>query len=211
MPENLPKTDKLRTLVDDGEPVCITFLESEEGMVSDKLYCELVSEARYGKVFHIKSQRCNAGDYVLGKSEIAPSDYYLQSGRYENEEASERAATNLPRIKREYGSIKIAPLSLTKEPFDVCILYLKPESVMRIIQSFAYLKGKRSLIDTIGAASVCGDCTAKPLSSGIGLSFGCKGSRKHSGYSDSEVPLGLHYDLLGQINRALKKLPDTRQ
>ncbi|MBP2031324.1 uncharacterized protein (DUF169 family) [Methanohalophilus levihalophilus] len=211
MSGKLPEMDKLCTLMDDGEPVCITFLKSSDGKASDKLYCELVSEARYGKKFHINSQRCGPGDYVLGKSEIPPSEYYLKSGRYQDEEAAENAATNLPRIERKYESIEIVPLSLTKNPFDICILYLKPESAMRIVQAFAYLKGEKNIIDTIGAASVCGDCTARPLESGIGLSFGCKGSRKHSFYPDSEVPLGLHYDLVEQINRALGKLPETRQ
>ncbi|MDK2892177.1 DUF169 domain-containing protein [Methanohalophilus sp.] len=211
MSEKMPKMENLCTLMDDGEPVCITFLETTNGTELNKLYCELVSEARYGKEFHINSQRCGAGNYVLGKSKIPPSEYYFRSGRYENIEAAKKAATNLPRIGREYGSIKIAPLSLTKVPFDVCILYLKPEFVMRIIQAFAYMEGKRSIFDTIGAASVCGDCTAKPLSIGIGLSFGCKGSRKHSGYPNSEVPLGLHYDLIEQINRALGIIPETQK
>ena len=211
MPDSFPKMDNLCTLVEEGEPVCITFLEDENGTSSSELYCELVSKARAGEVFHISSQRCGAGEYVLGKSELAPSEYYLKSGRYSSKKAAKNAATTLPRISPEYGSILIAPLSKTEKPFDVCILYLKPESVMRIIQALAYAEGERSLIDTVGAASVCGDCTARPLSEGVGLSFGCKGSRKHTGYSDSEVPLGLHYDLIEEINRVLGKLPETRQ
>ncbi len=211
MPASLPKMDYLCALVEAGEPVCISFLEDKNGTESNELYCELVSKARHGKEYHINSQRCSAGEYVLGRSKITPSDYYLRSERYASEKASKNAATTLPIISKEYESILIAPLSKTEKPFEVCIFYLKPESVMRIIQALAYIDGKRVLIDTIGAASICGDCTARPLREGIGLSFGCKGSRKHTGYSDSEVPLGLRYDLLGETNRALEKLPETRK
>jgi uncharacterized protein (DUF169 family) len=209
--DTLAEMSNLCRLMEKGEPACITFLEDKGGTDSDKLYCELIRDARYGKEFHIKSQRCRVGNYVLGKSEIIPSDYYFQNGRYIDEKTAETAAASLPRIIWEYGSIKISPLSRTDKPFDICILYVKPESAMKIIQTLAYMTGEKNLIETLGAASVCGDCTAKPLISGVGLSFGCKGSRKHSNYSDSEVPLGLHYNLLGKINRVLGIIPKTRQ
>ncbi|MPN26485.1 hypothetical protein SDC9_173910 [bioreactor metagenome] len=66
-------------------------------------------------------------------------------------------------------------------------------------------------MDTMGAASICGDCTVLALEQGIGLSFGCKGSRKHSGYKDCEVPLGISFEKIKKIEEGLSKLPDTEE
>lgn len=173
------------------------------------LFCELVQKARLGEKFRISGQSCSPGDYVLGLSEKSPAEYYLRSGRYRNKQAAEKAALSLPRLKRKFCSIVIEPLSLNEGIFDVLILFLKPERAMRVVQANAYSEGKRTLMDTMGAASICGDCTVLALEQGIGLSFGCKGSRKHSGYRDFEVPLGIAFEKIEEIEEGLSKLPET--
>ncbi|MBN2487800.1 MAG: DUF169 domain-containing protein [Methanosarcinaceae archaeon] len=195
--------------MDSGEPVCITFEDSSSGERSDLLYCELVQKARYGESFCVSVQQCPVGAYVLGISDNPPQEYYFRSGRYSNMEAASRASGSLPRVDRKYNSIRVEPLSKNKGKFDVLILYLKPESAMRIVQAHSYSDGTRVLIDTVGAASVCGDCTALPLEKGLGLSFGCKGSRKHSGYQDVEVPIGIAFELVEKIEEGLEKIPTT--
>ena len=234
------KYSELSQLMETGEPVCITF-ETEheighkvgyeiEGSVEGKaeekvadtgnekfpeksclLFCELVQKARMGKDFLVSGQSCSPGDYVLGFSEKSPAAYYLNSGRYKNSQAAENAVLSLPRLKKKFCFIRIEPLSLNKEVFDVLILFLKPEKAMRIVQASAYSEGKRSALDTMGAASICGDCTVLAYKQGMGLSFGCKGSRKHSGYEDFEVPLGLSFEKTSEIEEALSKLPKTKE
>ncbi|AKB83987.1 Protein clustered with O-phosphoseryl-tRNA(Cys) synthetase [Methanosarcina barkeri 3] len=175
------------------------------------LFCELVQKARMGEAFLISGQSCSPGDYILGFSEKSPAAYYLSSGRYKDSQAAENAALSLPRLKKKFCFIRIEPLSLNKGSFDVLILFLKPEKAMRIVQASAYSEGKRSVVDTMGAASVCGDCTVLAYRQGMGLSFGCKGSRKHSGYEDSEVPLGLSLEKAAEIELTISKLPKTRE
>jgi len=199
---------EIGTLVDDGEPVCITF-GNEKGQDSDLLYCEMVHKARYGESFIIEKQRCSAGDYVLGFTENSPADYYLRSGRYIDRPTAEKAANSLPRMGKTYSSIKIEPLSQNTGNYDILFLYLKPERVMRIIQAYAYHFAKGENINTIGAASICGDCTVQPLKNGLGLSFGCKGSRKHSYYASEEVPCGISQALIEKIEWGLKNTPST--
>jgi uncharacterized protein (DUF169 family) len=223
-----------------GEPVCITF-ETEheighevgheiEKSVEEKveervactgdekfpeksclLFCELVQKARMGEEFLISGQTCSPGDYVLGFSERSPAAYYLSSGRYKDLQAAENAALSLPRLKKSFYFIRIEPLSLNKGCFDVLILFLKPEKAMRIVQASVYSEGRRAVLDTMGAASICGDCTVLAYIQGMGLSFGCKGSRKHSGYRDFEVPLGLSFEKATEIEDILSKLPETRE
>ncbi len=224
---------ELSRLMDSGEPVCVTFEtqmtteEEIEGKEAEKktaeegnekfpekscfLFCELVQKARMGKVFRVSGQGCSPGDYVLGISEESPASYYLNSGRYRNAQAAEKAAMSLPKLEKKFSYIRIEPLSLNAGKFDVLILFLKPEKAMRIVQARAYSEGKRIAVDTMGAASICGDCTALALRQGIGLSFGCKGSRKHSGYEDFEVPLGLSFEKAAEIEKGLSKLPETKK
>ncbi|WP_406660564.1 DUF169 domain-containing protein [Methanolobus sp. ZRKC3] len=199
---------KIKALMDSGEPVCITF-GNECGQDSELLYCEIVQKASQGETFLIGKQRCSAGDYVLGVSEQSPADYYLRSGRYADRSVAERAASSLPRVEKEYRSIRIEPLSQNTGNYDILLLYLKAEAVMRIIQAYAFHFGEGLKVSTIGAASVCGDCTALPLKSGIGLSYGCKGSRKHSYYSNVEMPFGISHDLVEKIEKGVESTPNT--
>jgi len=196
------------SLMDEGEPVCINF-GNEKGNSSEQLYCELVHKARYGESFHMEDQRCSAGDYVLGRTSESPADYYLKSGRYRDRETAAKAVESLPRIRKNYRSIRFEPLSSSESIPDVLVLYLRPEKAMRIIQAYAYHFGKAPEISTIGAASICGDCTTRSLTEGLGLSFGCKGSRKHSHYRDTEIPLGISGKIIEKIEEGLEKTPET--
>nr|WP_245748032.1 DUF169 domain-containing protein [Methanolobus profundi] len=205
---NSHRYPNIEALMDEGEPVCITLCQ-DEGKTSDSLYCELIHLARHGDSFLIEDQRCRPGKFVLGVSENSPADYYLKSNRYMDKETAERAVSSLPRIQREYRSLKIEPLGMNNEKFDVLLLYLKPESAMKIIQAYAYHHGEGITSRSIGAASICGDCTARPLHEGIGISYGCKGSRKHSGYANGEVPIGIGFELLKEIEEGLNNIPAT--
>lgn len=193
-------------LMEKGKPVSILFCK-DPGAKTDLLYCELTYKARYGESFLITGQGCRVCEYIFGNTEITPEEYYLSTGRYKNRDAAKNAVSSLKRIKRKGYSIKIAPF--TGEKFDILILYLKPERAMRLIQAYAYLEGRPVKIRTGGAASICSDCTAYPQKGKLGVSLGCKGSRKHSNYGDDEVIIGIPFELAGDIDEALGKIPGT--
>lgn len=199
----------ISSLMDTGEPVCVTFDPCADGEPSELLYCELNQKARHGDSFSVSAQGCPVGAYVLGVSDDAPHEYYFKSGRYADIQTARRAANSLPRVVKTYRSIRIEPLSVNNGTFDVLILYLKPERAMRIIQAHSYASGARAVVDTLGAASVCGDCTALAQEKGLVLSFGCKGSRKHSEYGDDEVPLGIGFEFVEMIEKGLGEIPGT--
>ena len=198
--------DNITGLMEKGKPVSILFCNNP-GTESSLLYCELIQKARYGDSIIITKQGCSVCEYVFGDTENTPEEYYYNSGRYRNREATSIAVSSLKRLKRKESSIKISPYS--GEKFDILILYLKPEKAMRIIQAYAYLEGKPVEIKTGGVASVCSDCTAYPLQEKLGFSLGCKGSRKHSLYGDDEVIVGIPYKIAKDIEEALKKIPET--
>lgn len=198
--------ENITGLMEKGKPAGILFCEGK-GMKTPLLYCELTQKARFGESFVISKQGCRVCEYVFGNTENSPEDYYYNSGRYSNREAASNVVSSLKRIKKKWDSIKITPYS--GEKFDVLILYLKPEKAMRVIQAHAYLKGKTAMVDTGGVASICSDCTAYPMQGKLGLSFGCKGSRKHSKYGDDEVIVGIAFALAKDIDEALGKIPEV--
>ncbi len=193
-------------LMDKGKPISILFTE-EEGEDSDLLYCELVQKARYGESFLVKSQGCSVGAFVLGDMETSPEDYYFSSKRYGSRNAARTAVSGLCRLTKRGRSIKMTPYSGVD--FDVLLLFLKPERAMRLVQAYTYTNGSPAEIRTGGIASVCSDCTAYPMKGKLGISPGCKGSRKHSRYSDDELVVGIPFQLAGEIDAALGKIPET--
>lgn len=193
-------------LMDKGKPVSVLFTR-EEGERSSLLYCEIIQKARFGESFIIKNQGCKVGDYVLGETETSPEDYYYSTKRYKDRAAAKNAATGIHRLEKKGSSIKITPYSGMN--FDILILFLKPERAMRIVQAYAYHSGEQVKFTTGGIASVCSDCTAYPLSGKLGISLGCKGSRKHSRYGDDEVVVGIPFKLANDIEDALGKIPRT--
>ena len=194
--------------MDKGTPVSVLFTD-EEGEESPDLYCELIQRARSGESFLIKNQGCRVGAYVLGDTEITPLDYYYKSGRYASMAAARIATENLSRMKKKERSIRIAPFS--GEKFDIMLLFLKPERAMQIVQAQAYNSGEPFEMRTGGIASICSDCTVYPLKGKIGISLGCKGSRKHSKYGDDEVVVGIPFKLAKELDEALVKIPGTNE
>lgn len=189
-----------------GVPVAV-ILSNEKAEPSPLLYCELIQKARYGESFVIKNQGCKVGAFVLGEFEIAPIDYYFNSGRYASKEAARTAIDNLYRIIKKKNSIKINPYR--GEGFDIMLLFLRPDRAMRIVQANSFMTGKPLNIRTGGIASICSDCTAYPLHGNIGISLGCKGGRKHSKYGEDEVVVGIPFHLAKEIEDALGKIPGT--
>ena len=191
-------------LMDKGSPVSVLFTE-KKGEDSPILYCELIQKARHGDSFHIRVQGCKVGAYVLGETGTSPGDYYFSSGRYRNIQAAKRAVSSLHRLENRKSSMEISPYA--GGDFDILILFLKPERAVRLIQAYGFSRGDPVEIRTGGIASVCSDCTAYPMYGKPGLSLGCKGSRKHTGYSDEEVVAGIPFEIAGEIEEALGRIP----
>lgn len=192
--------------MDKGKPVSVLFVE-EEGEASSLLFCELIQRARFGGSFLVKNQGCSVGAYVLGEREKSPEDYYYKNKRYSDRNAAKHAVSNLHRLAKKARSIKISPYH--GEDFDVILLFMEPERAMRVVQAHAYREGKPVELKTGGIASVCSECTAYPTQGKLGISLGCKGSRKHSRYGEDEVVVGIPFELAYDIEDALGKIPQT--
>ncbi len=193
-------------LMSKGSPIAVLFTE-EEGESSSLLYCELIQKARYGESFLIKNQGCKVGAYVLRETEISPEDYYYDANRYRDRNAAKNAVFALHRLARRANSIKIAPYS--GGDFNILLLFLKPEAAMRLVQAYTYQRGDSVDVNIGGIASVCSECTAYPVQGKLGISPGCKGSRKHSRYANEELVVGMPFQLAVEIDTNLGRIPGT--
>jgi uncharacterized protein (DUF169 family) len=200
--------------MDHGTPVTITLNTQEDTknppMHTDQLYCQIVHQARWGKTSHITTQHCTIGKHVLGQTQpqTTLAEYYHNKKRYKTHQAAKNITQQLPTLKTTIKNIKITPYP--QKNYDLLILYLTPEKAMKLIQANSYHTGERTTINTAGVASICADCTAQPHNTQkITLSLGCKGSRKHSKYADTELIATIPKSQIKKIEEALKKIPDT--
>ena len=194
--------------MDRGYPVGVKFLPDSTAPQTDRLFCELIQQARKGETVTFSEQGCPVGAYVLGKDAPLPDNYYFSSGRYSNKEAAARAAGALPRLEEQYTSIQLFPVTENTHDFDVMLLFLTPEKATQLVQAFSYNDGRPLTFTTGGTASVCGDCTAAPANTGrLCVSLGCKGSRKHSKYGEDEMIVAIPSNLISDIREGLLAIP----
>lgn len=195
-------------LMETGSPVAVRFIQDTAPAQPDKLFCELVQDARHGNSVTFSEQGCPVGAYVLGRNTILPDDYYHASGRYKDRAAAEEAARSLPRLIHDCHSIRLSPLKKSSGKYDVLLLFLAPIRAMKLIQALSYHTGLPISFRTGSTASVCGDCTAAcENTQQLCISFGCKGSRKHSRYGDNEVVVGIPRILVAPIQEGLAAIP----
>ena len=198
----------ITALMDRGYPVGVKFLSDRPASHTEKLFCELIQQARNGETITFSEQGCPVGAYVLGRDAPRPEEYYFNSGRYSSQESAVRAAEALPRLEAPYSSIQLFPLTEDTPDFDVMLLFLSPEKATQLVQAFSYHSGRPLTFITGGTASVCGDCTAAPATNGhICISLGCKGSRKHSKYGEDELIAAIPFNLVKDIHEGLLAIP----
>jgi uncharacterized protein (DUF169 family) len=79
---------------------------------------------------------------------------------------------------------------------------------MRLVQAMSYHNGQPLVFSNSGTVSVCGECTVTPFNTKrLCLSIGCKGSRKHSRYTEDEMVIGIPRILVNDINVGLASIP----
>lgn len=201
-------TENITALMDSGYPVGVKFIQTGQASETDRLFCELVQQARHGENISFSAQGCPVGAYVLGRDAPRPDEYYFASGRYINKAAAARAAGSLPHLDTRYNFVELFPVKQDHIEFDVLLLFLNPARAMRLVQAMTYHNGQPLVFSNSGTASVCGECTVTPFNTNrLCLSIGCKGSRKHSKYTEDKMVVGIPHILVNDINEGLAFIP----
>lgn len=194
--------------MDSGYPVGVKFTQTGPAPKTDKLFCELVQQARHSETISFSAQGCPVGAYVLGRDSPQPDEYYFSSGRYINKAAAAQAAGSLPHLDTQFNFVKLFPVKQDQVEFDVMLMFLNPARAMRLVQAMSYHNGHPLVFSNSGTVSVCGECTVTPYNTKrLCLSIGCKGSRKHSRYTEDEMVIGIPHILVNDINEGLASIP----
>ncbi|MDJ0762336.1 MAG: DUF169 domain-containing protein [Myxococcota bacterium] len=122
-------------------------------------------------------------------------------GRYKTLGASRHAVAGMCGLDRSVMSAVLAyPYAASDLTPDVVILSLTPKQALRTIQGYAFSKGDRVTLSTIGIRGVCADVTALPyLEQRLNGSFFCLGARALAGFEGDRLALGMPYGEFCQL------------
>ncbi|MEG2144214.1 MAG: DUF169 domain-containing protein, partial [Oscillospiraceae bacterium] len=101
---------------------------------------------------------------------------------------------------RTYG-IEIRPLEDFEKNPDVVIMVTTPYNIMRIVQGYTYYYGTQTHFQMTGLQALCSECTAYPVEKNdINVSVLCGGTRYLSKWEESEMAVGMPYNIFDKIS-----------
>lgn len=150
---------------------------------------------------------CDYGKYALGLSKpdstITEGRSYEYCGLYETNSIAKEIVASMKYINHELYGIAMGPLDLMEDA-DVVIIADYAETVMRIMQGYAYKFGNPEKLSFFGSQAACADLISKPYSNNdINISLMCKGARTYGRFEKGElgvaVPIGMFDGLVDGI------------
>jgi uncharacterized protein (DUF169 family) len=177
-------------------------------------YCEMVQGARLQGNSYLASadkHECKGGAAGIGLMECPESIssgalYFSKLNKCATKEIGARISAEMPRPPA--GSVVasyVAPLDKMVMNPDVVIFAGTPLQARRITQAVLYSRGGRLDYTTAGIQTFCVDATSSPYLKGeVNVSLGCDGSQRNSGLRESEVIVGIPFDMLEEICTVLR-------
>jgi uncharacterized protein (DUF169 family) len=177
-------------------------------------YCEMVQGARLSGNSYLADvdvHSCKGGAAGIGLMECpenisSGAMYFSSLNKCVSKGVGARISAEMPRPPA--GSViatYVAPLDKMVVNPDVVILVGIPLTARRITQAVMYSKGGRAEYGTAGIQTFCVDATASPYLKGeVNVSLGCDGSQKNSGLRESEVVMGIPFEMLESICTVLR-------
>lgn len=178
--------------------------------------CFLAREAMDGKVFKVveKNITCNYSKYALGLSRpdnrILEGRSYQYCGLYETNSIAKQIVASMKYISNELYGIAMGPLELLDDA-DVVIIADYAETIMRIMQGYAYKFGNPKNLSFFGNQAMCADLISKPYSNNdINISLMCKGTRTNGRFEKGELgvafPIGMFDSIVDGIVKIINPI-----
>lgn len=194
-----------------GRPyVSVSLAESEGPCECRDTFCAHVwhtmMDGRH-RLVCASSVRCAGALYALGLDPSPELATRLGAELFrEGRSTTLGSAVNMVRALRRIPSC--TALSLARGGTgDVCVAYLSPHLVMRLVQAYHRLLDETPDFLCSSLAPVCGVATAQTHVTGrLSLSFGCTDSRRFGGIGDNEIVVGIPGHLLEPLRGALSAL-----
>lgn len=168
-------------------------------------FCYLVKESMNGKLHKADNDSitCDYGKYALGISKpdeaILEGRSYYHSGLYESNAIAKNIVKSMKYNKCNIHGVVIGPLRLLDDA-DVVIIASYAETIMRIMQGYAYKFGNPTSLSFFGNQAVCADLVSKPyFNNDINISVMCKGARAYGKFDKGELSVGLPINMFNSL------------
>lgn len=183
--------------------------------------CSLSRQAMDGLLFKaIRSDvACDYGSYATGLEKADPTILEGRSfefcGLSETAAVAKDIASSMKYVPLEVYGIVMGPLELM-DSADVVIIAAYAETVMRIVQGYAYKYGSPKNLSFYGNQAVCSDLISKPYSNNdLNLSLMCKGARAYGRFDKGEmgvgIPIGMFDTLVDGIVETINPVSNAKE
>lgn len=177
-------------------------------------YCQGLMEARRGQSLTLTKETlsCPAAAAAFGFSplpdKIKKGEMLKSLGLFESEEAAANLMKQMPRLKQgAYKAVSLAPLEGGSFMPDVTVIEDDPEKIMWINLASIHDTGDRISFSSSIFQACCVDVTVIPFLTGkVNACFGCYGCREATNLKDEEGLVGIPFEKLEEIVRALQAL-----
>lgn len=167
--------------------------------------CYLLREAMEGNVFKVvdKNITCAYAKYAIGLSKpditISQGCSYHYCGLYESRSVAREIISSMKYLDHEIYGVVIGPLQLMRDA-DIVIMVDYAETIMRVMQGYAYKFGSPHNLNFFGNQAVCGDLISKPYSNNdINISLMCRGMRANGRFEKGELGVAVPINMFDTL------------
>lgn len=179
----------------------VKFLDFEQDYLENKIslpekkgpFCYHVRNAMDGLHYKIKEcdVTCDYARYAIGLSKaddtIIQGRSYEHSGLYGSKSVAHDIMNAMKYLDHTIYGLEIGPLK-EMDDADIVIIADYAETVMRIMQSYAYKYGAPRNLSFYGNQAMCSDMISKTFTNNdINVSLMCKGTRKSGRFDKGEI------------------------
>ncbi len=174
-------------------------------------FCYLVRHAMDGNIFKSNDSiiTCDYARYALGVSKpdkaIREGRSYCYSGLYESNSIAKDIVESMRYNEHEIYGVILGPLRFMEDA-DIVIIAGYAETIMRVMQGYAYKFGNPRNLSFFGNQAMCADVVSKPYANNdINLSLMCKGTRANGRFDKGEIAVGLPINIFDPLVEGVVK------
>lgn len=183
--------------------------------------CFHARQAMEGKLFKFVADQvvCDYGRYALGltkpDSTIVEGRSFEFCGLTETTAIGKNIVASMKYIDHISYGVSMGPLD-EMEDADVVIIADYAETIMRVMQGYAYKYGDAKQLSFFGNQAMCADLISKPFSNhDINISLMCRGARSYGRFEKGElgvsVPIAIFDNLVDGIVKTFTPVANVRE
>ncbi len=168
-------------------------------------FCLHIRNSMDGRHYKCKAEEvaCDYARYALGlsrcNSQIREGRSYYYCGLYESRVVAKDIMRAMQYIEHDIYGIEVGPLQ-DMDTADIVIIADYAETIMHIMQGYAYKYGSPKNLCFYGNQAMCSDLVAKPYASNdINVSLMCNGTRRCGRFDKGEIAVAFPINMFCNI------------